>query len=126
MTPETKTPETKTPETKAACPFCGIIAGVEPGTIIVRDEQKRFALIKSIHPESVVHWLAVPFEHSESTELYERQNAGRFIDLFNWAVVQAKRLAAEEPYLEKGFTLKTHFGSFETVPHPKIHILAVE
>jgi len=35
-------------------------------------------------------------------------------------------LMVNEPHLEKGFTLKTHFGSFETVPHPKIHILAVE
>lgn len=113
-------------EMQTACPFCGILAGVEPGVIVARDEEKQFALIKSIHPESVVHWLAVPFEHTDSTELYERQNAERFIDLFEWAVMQAKRLAAEEPHLEKGFTLKTHFGSFETIPHPKIHILAVE
>ncbi len=94
--------------------------------IVVRNEEKQFALIKSIHPESIVHWLAVPFEHTESTELYERQNAERFIDLFEWVVMQAKRLTAEESHLEKGSTLKTHFGSFETVPHPKIYILAVE
>ncbi len=108
------------------CPFCGILDGSEPGTVIARDDEKQFAIIRSIHPESVVHWLAVPFEHMESTESYEALRSGRFIELFEWAVTQAKRLMAEEPHLERGFTLKTHFGSFETIPHPKIHILAVE
>lgn len=108
------------------CPFCGILCGEEPGTIVARDDNKKFAIIKSIHPESVVHWLAVPFEHMESTEAYEGYNAKRFIELFEWAVAQTKQLVDEEPHLEKGFTLKTHFGSFETIPHPKIHILAVE
>ncbi len=109
-----------------SCPFCGILNGVEPGTIIARNDEKRFAIIKSIHPESVVHWLAVPFEHMESTEAYEVQEAARFVELFEWAITQTKQLVADEPYLEKGFTLKTHFGSFETIPHPKIHILAME
>ena len=108
------------------CPFCGILTGLEPGTIVARNDEKQFAIIKSIHPESVVHWLAVPFEHKESTEAYEGENAARFIELFEWAVKETKQLRVNEPHLEKGFTLKTHFGSFETVPHPKIHILAVE
>lgn len=113
-------------ESSNSCPFCGILAGVEPGTIIARDDARQFAIIKSIHPESVVHWLAVPFEHMESTEAYETSQSARFIALFEWAVDQAKQLMVDEPYLEKGFTLKTHFGSFETIPHPKIHILAME
>lgn len=113
-------------ESTIECPFCGILNGVEPGTIIARDDARQFAIIKSIHPESVVHWLAIPFEHAESTEGYEAGNAQRFIELFEWSVNQAKLLMVDEPYLERGFTLKTHFGSFETIPHPKIHILAVE
>ncbi len=118
--------ELMTAQNANSCPFCGILSGVEPGTIIARNDEKQFAIIKSIHPESVVHWLAVPFEHMESTEAYEEKAAGRFIELFEWAITQTKQLVADEPYLEKGFTLKTHFGSFETVPHPKIHILAME
>lgn len=109
-----------------SCPFCGILGGVEPGTIIARDDDKKFAIIKSIHPESIVHWLAIPFEHMDSTELYEGTNSRRFIELFEWAVAQTKTLMVDEPYLERGFTLKTHFGAFESIPHPKIHILAVE
>lgn len=115
-------------ESISACPFCAILSGEEPGTIIARDDDRRFAIIKSIHPESVVHWLAVPFEHEASTEAFEGVNGRRFIELFEWAVEQAKAPAAleQEPRLIQGFTLKTHFGSFESVPHPKIHILAVE
>jgi diadenosine tetraphosphate (Ap4A) HIT family hydrolase len=108
------------------CPFCGILKGEEPGTIIARDDNKGFAIIKSIHPESVVHWLAVPYEHVDSTEEFEQHNEKRFVELFEWAVAQTKKQVEKVPYLEKGFTLKTHFGSFETVPHAKIHILAVE
>jgi len=115
-----------TAQSTSRCPFCGILDGTEPGTVIARNEAKRFAIIKSIHPESVVHWLAIPFEHMESTETYEDMHASRFIELFEWAVTQTKQLVSDEPHLERGFTLKTHFGSFETVPHPKIHILAVE
>ncbi len=115
-------------ESISACPFCAILSGEEPGTIIARDDDKRFAIIKSIHPESVVHWLAVPFEHEASTEVFEAANGRRFVELFEWAMEQAKAPVAleQEPRLIQGFTLKTHFGSFESVPHPKIHILAVE
>lgn len=110
----------------ADCPFCGILKGEEPGTVIARDDARGFAIIQSIHPESVVHWLAVPFEHVDSTEEFEKHNERRFVELFEWAVAQTKRQVLEVPALEKGFTLKTHFGSFETVPHAKIHILAME
>jgi diadenosine tetraphosphate (Ap4A) HIT family hydrolase len=108
------------------CPFCGILKGEEPGTIIARDDAAGFAIIKSIHPESIVHWLAMPIEHVDSTEAFEQHNEQRFVELFGWAVVQAKKACEKEPCLERGFTLKTHFGSFETIPHAKIHILAME
>jgi hypothetical protein len=81
-----------TTQSTTVCPFCDILAGIEPGTIIARNDEKRFALIKSIHPESVIHWLAIPFEHMESTEAYEGEYSGRFIELFEWAVIQTKQL----------------------------------
>ena len=112
--------------TRHDCPFCGILKGEEPGTIIARDEDKGFAIIKSIHPESVVHWMAMPIEHVDSTEVFEQDNEQRFVELFGWAVSQTKKHVEKEPCLERGFTLKTHFGSFETIPHAKIHILAME
>lgn len=110
----------------ADCPFCAILAGDEPGTIIDRDEEHSFILIKSIHPESAVHWLAMPMEHVCTVEELEQNNSKRFLELVNFAVQQAKKHSADYPELERGFTLKMHFGSFQTVPHAKIHILAVE
>ena len=112
--------------TRHDCPFCSILKGEEPGTIIARDDEKGFAIIKSIHPESVVHLMAMPVEHVDSTEVFERDNEHRFVELFGWAVAQTKKHVEKEPCLERGFTLKTHFGSFETIPHAKIHILAME
>ncbi len=77
------------------CPFCGILRGEEPGTIIAQDSTKGFAIIQSIHPESVVHWLAVPFEHMESTEEFEHTNEKRFVELFEWAIATTKKKVVE-------------------------------
>ena len=108
------------------CPLCGILDGSEPGTIIARDDEKRMALIKSIRPESTVHWLAVPYEHVGSTRQLEAENASRFLELVEFAVDQTQAMIEHEPQLERGFTLKIHFGSFETLEHPKLHVLAME
>ena len=108
------------------CPFCDILNGDAPGTVIARDDTKGFALIKSIHPESVVHWLAIPTEHVGSTEDYEHKEGKRFLELFEFAIAQAKAMREDEPLLYKGFTVKMHFGSFETIHHAKLHVLATE
>ncbi len=89
-------------------------------------KQRGFALINSIHPESEVHWLAVPIEHVGSTEELERNNSARYLELVDFAVKQARRHSPDYPRLESGFTVKMHFGAFETVPHAKLHVLAVE
>lgn len=112
--------------TTTHCPFCAIIDGTGPGKIIARDEENKFVLLQSIHPGSVVHWLAIPYEHVDSTETLERENRDRFLGLVDFAVTQARMAAQKEPALVKGFTLKMHFGSFESVPHAKVHIVAVE
>lgn len=108
------------------CPFCDILNGAAPGKVIARDEERGFALIESIHPESVVHWLAVPVEHVASTEVLEQAEGHRFLDLFEFAVAAAKAQREEIPQLYQGFTIKIHFGSYETVGHAKLHVLATE
>jgi diadenosine tetraphosphate (Ap4A) HIT family hydrolase len=108
------------------CPFCEILRGDAPGDVIARDDERGFALIRSIHPESVIHWLAVPVEHIESTEVMENNDGKRFLELFEFAVAQAKANREERPELYRGFSIKMHFGSFETVPHAKLHVLAAE
>ena len=112
--------------TTVDCPFCAVLRGDAPGTVHARDDAQGFALIQSIHPESEVHWLAVPLEHVASTEELELLNRDRFLELVDFAVKQARTLAADHPRLQGGFTVKMHFGAFETVPHAKLHVLAVE
>ena len=108
------------------CVFCDILRGDAPGTILVRDDEKRMALIKSRHPESAIHWLAVPFEHVDGTRKFEAANGDRFLDLVEFAIDHTQAMTQNEPQLQRGFTIKIHFGSYETIEHPKLHILAVE
>ncbi len=108
------------------CPFCGILNGSEPGKVIARDDDKGFALIQSIHPEAIIHWMAVPVEHVHSTEMFQHEEPARFLDLVDFAMTQAKCAIADYPQLQSGFSLKIHVGAFETVPHAKLHILSVE
>lgn len=114
------------PTADAICPFCEILRGSAPGDIIARDEEHGFALIRSLHPESGVHWLAVPVEHIDSTEAMQNDQGKRFLDLFEFAIAQTKAHREERPELYRGFTIKMHFGSFETIPHAKLHVLASE
>lgn len=108
------------------CAFCDILNGDAPGTIIVRDDEKRMALIQSLRPESAVHWLAVPFEHVDGTRKFEAANSDRFLELVEFAIDHTQAMAEHEAQLQRGFTIKMHFGSFETVEHPKLHVLAME
>lgn len=107
-------------------PFVDILAKDNAGEIIVRDDEKRFALVKSLHPEGAIHWLAIPYEPIPSIEALELANRERFLDLVEFASSQAKALKSDYPELQKGYTIKFHFGGYETVPHAKLHILSVE
>lgn len=106
--------------------FKAILDGTEPGTIIARDDAKQMALIKSNHPESSVHWIAVPYEAVASTEEMLHEDKDRFLELIDYAITNARELADEYPRLQQGFTLKIHCGSFETMRHAKVHVLAAE
>lgn len=108
------------------CPFCNILRGAAPGTIIARDDEKGFALIRSIHPESVVHWLAIPTSHVDSTEVMEQQDGRALLNLLEFAIGEVRSRVDEVPQFARGFTVKMHFGSYESVPHAKLHVLAAE
>ena len=107
-------------------PFAAIINGESPGTIVAQGDSKQFALIECIEPEAAVHWLAVPYEYGYGTEEMEQKHQQRFLDLVDFAITQTKALTVEFPVLENGFSVKFHIGSFETVPHAKLHILSTE
>ena len=108
------------------CQFCAIIQGEAEGTIIARDEENQFAIIADAHPEAAVHWLAMPFTHIESTADFEHNNQEQFYDLIEFAIDQTKKHIPDVPLLQSGFTIKLHFGGFETIPHAKLHILSTE
>ena len=109
--------------------FVSILNGDAPGTIIARDVIKRFAIIECMHPEAAVHWLpnhAIPYEPVPSIEELEQNDRERFLGLMDFALSEAKAKADEYPALSQGFTIKAHFGAYETVPHAKLHILSSE
>jgi len=106
--------------------FVGILNGSKPGKVIARDVIKRFAIIESLHPEAAVHWLAIPYEPIPSIEDLEKNDRERFLGLMEFAVSEVKARTHEYPELGIGFTIKFHFGAFETVPHAKLHILSSE
>jgi histidine triad (HIT) family protein len=107
-------------------PFAAIISGEEEGTIIAQDDDKQFALIKSVEPEAAIHWLAVPYEYGYGTEEMKQEHGQRFLDLVDFALSQTKALIPEYPILGNGFTIKFHVGAFESIPHAKLHILSTE
>lgn len=107
-------------------PFAAIISGEEEGTIVARDDERRFALIVCREPEAEIHWLAVPFEYDYSTEEMKQQDRNRFLDLVDYAIAETRALSKKYPQLHNGFTVKFHIGSFETIPHAKLHILSTE
>lgn len=107
-------------------PFAAIISGEMQGNIIARDDEKKFALIECLEPEAAVHWLAVPYEYGYGTEQMEQEHSARFLELMDYALTQTRALVADYPILGSGFSVKFHVGAFETIPHPKLHILSTE
>lgn len=107
-------------------PFGDIIRGKQPGKIIHQDDKRKFALIENIHPEAAVHWLAVTYEESGSTEALQQNNQTRFLDLISYAIETTKAQAEAHPILQNGFSIKFHCGAFETIPRAKLHILSAE
>jgi histidine triad (HIT) family protein len=106
--------------------FTLILDGLEPGKVIARDDDKKFAIIQDIHPEGAVHWLALPFEHYATTEAMIAQNPARFTELIAYAVAETGSRVADYPALAGGFTIKFHFGGYETMTHAKLHVVSVE
>jgi len=107
-------------------PFAAVLRGDAPGTVIARDDEKRFAIIAGLKPEAAIHWLALPFESGQSTEELQHSDPERFLQLVDYAVNETKARVGEHPELSAGFTIKFHLGGYETIPHAKLHILSIE
>ena len=68
----------------------------------------------------------MPYEYDYGIEEMKQQDRNRFLDLVDYAIAQTRVLSEEYPQLNNGFTVKFHIGSFETIPHAKLHILSTE
>lgn len=113
-------------ETKRESLFSKILSGMEPGKVVARDDEKQFAIIQDKHPEGAIHWLIVPFEYYATTEEMICDRPDRFAALVRFAVSEAQKLTDEYPALEHGYTIKFHFGAYESLTHAKIHLLSIE
>ena len=107
-------------------PLAAVLQGEMEGTVIDRDEKQRFAIIESLEQEAALHWLAIPFESGQSTEELEQSDPERFVNLIEYAINTTRDKMNGYPDLAHGFTIKIHFGAYETVPHAKLHILSTE
>ncbi|MCO5206750.1 MAG: hypothetical protein M9928_17190, partial [Anaerolineae bacterium] len=66
------------------------------------------------------------FEYYETTEAMIQADPARFAELVQFAIAEAHAHEEEYPQLGYGFTVKFHFGAYETVTHAKVHLLSVE
>lgn len=112
--------------TEQECLFCAIVNGNEPASLIYKDDEARLALIRSLHPEGAIHWLAIPYEHVDRIETLTQENQTRFQELISFALDATRKQVDDFPQLHNGFTVKMHIGPFETINHAKLHILSVE
>ena len=108
------------------CLFCDIISGSEPDRIISEDANQEFLLVEDAHPEGAIHWLAIPRKHVESTEAMEIEQPEQLLRLVQFAITQTKQQMEKYPILANGFTIKFHFGPYETIPHAKLHVVSTE
>ena len=67
------------------------------------------AIIKGIKPGTIIH-----------------KDDDKSFALINYAINTTKAQAEEHPILQQGFTIKFHCGAFETIEHPKLHVLSTE
>ena len=87
-------------------PFTEIIKGVEDGTIIHKDNDKRFALIEDNHPEAAIHWMAITYEEGTTEEL-EQDNREPFLGPIDYAINTTKAQVEAYPSYNKASLLNS-------------------
>ena len=101
------------------CPFCKIVHGDIPATIVFRTEQ--VTAFHDVNPQLPIHVLVVPNEHISNTEALEPEQ-----DTTVGAVIRAARdVAREEGLSERGYRLVINTGAdaSNSVAHLHLHLL---
>ena len=99
------------------CIFCKIIEGAIPAKLLFEDSEH--IAISDINPQAPTHALVIPKTHVRN--IAEFEDAAALGRLFQ----AAKKVAAAQGVLEKGFRLVVNTGDDggQTVDHLHIHVV---
>lgn len=101
------------------CPFCRIVAGELPATIVHDDDQ--VIAIRDIAPRAPTHILLMPRTHIPSAvDLTDADGP-----LLGRLYAVAAQLARQDGIADNGYRLVTNVGSWggQTVDHLHVHLL---
>jgi len=101
------------------CPFCRIIAGDSPATVVHHDET--LTAIRDINPQAPVHLLILPNRHLASVA--EAMNGDE--PVLGALLRTAAALAVREGIAENGYRLVVNTGgdAGQSVGHLHVHLL---
>jgi histidine triad (HIT) family protein len=102
-----------------ACPFCRIVTGELPSTIVHEDAE--LIAIRDIAPRAPTHILILPREHIPSAADLTTADAALLGNIFAAAV----SLAASEGIADRGYRVVTNVGQWggQTVDHLHFHLM---
>jgi len=102
-----------------ACPFCRIVAGELPSTIVHSDDE--LIAIRDIAPRAPTHILILPREHIPSAADLTAADATLVGNIFATAV----SLATSEGIADRGYRIVTNVGQWggQTVDHLHFHLM---
>jgi len=102
-----------------ACPFCKIIRGDSPASIVYSDEW--VTAFRDAHPVATTHILIVPNLHIPSVNDLKPEDEPLVGHMFS----VAKQLAEKEKIHADGYRLIVNTGAHggQTVPHVHLHLI---
>ena len=103
----------------ADCPFCKIVAGDIPATVVYRSDQ--VTGFRDINPQMPTHVLLVPNSHVMNTDSLDPSHDALVGEL----VRSAQEVARQEGLSERGYRLVFNTGpdAQNSVPHLHMHLL---
>ena len=107
--------------TEPPCPFCAIVAGELPATVVHRGE--RVVAFRDLNPKAPTHVLVVPAAHHPDVAALAAADAATLAEL---VAVGARIAAAEAPQAAGSYRLVFNSGAQagQSVFHAHGHVLA--
>lgn len=101
------------------CPFCDIVRGAAPATVV--RESERVLAFRDLHPQGPNHVLVIPKEHHPDLASLRASDTGLAGEL----ILEAHQVAWDEHIAETGYRLVCNTGQDggQTVSHLHWHVL---